>query len=67
MTPLRSPARSSAAAGVRVDVVDVGGGFPAAYPDMDPPPLGAFMAEIDAAYDRLDMPGCASGPSLGAP
>jgi ornithine decarboxylase len=23
---------------------------------MDPPPLGAFMAEIDAAYDRLNMP-----------
>jgi ornithine decarboxylase len=45
------------AAGVHVDVMDVGGGFPAAYPDMDPPPLGAFMAEIDAAYDRLDMPG----------
>lgn len=44
------------ASGVRVDVLDVGGGFPAAYPDMDPPPLGAFMAEIDAAYDRLDMP-----------
>lgn len=45
------------AAGVRVDVLDIGGGFPVAYPDMDPPPLGAFMAEIDAAYDALDMPG----------
>ena len=45
------------AANVRVDVLDVGGGFPVAYPDIDPPPLGAFMAEIDAAYDRLDMPG----------
>jgi ornithine decarboxylase len=44
------------AADVRVDVIDVGGGFPVAYPDMDPPPLGAFMAEIDAAFDRLDMP-----------
>lgn len=44
------------AAGVRVDVLDVGGGFPAAYPDIDPPPLGAFMAEIDAAVDRLEMP-----------
>jgi ornithine decarboxylase len=45
------------AAAVRVDVLDVGGGFPVAYPDIDPPPLGAFMAEIDAALDRLDMPG----------
>lgn len=44
------------ASGVHVDVLDIGGGFPAAYPDMDPPPLGAFMAEIDAAYDRLNMP-----------
>jgi ornithine decarboxylase len=45
------------AAGVRVDIIDVGGGFPVAYPDIDPPPLGAFMAEIDAAFDALDMPG----------
>jgi len=45
------------AAGVRVEVIDVGGGFPAAYPDIDPPPLGAFMAEIDAAFDRLNLPG----------
>ncbi len=44
-------------ADVRVDVIDVGGGFPVAYPDLDPPPLGAFMAEIDAAFDRLDLPG----------
>jgi ornithine decarboxylase len=44
------------ASGVRVDVLDVGGGFPVAYPEIDPPPLGAFMAEIDAAYDLLDMP-----------
>jgi ornithine decarboxylase len=44
------------AAGVAVDVIDVGGGFPVAYPDIDPPPLGAFMAEIDAAFDRLGMP-----------
>ncbi|MDE2319611.1 MAG: type III PLP-dependent enzyme [Rhodospirillales bacterium] len=45
------------AAGVRVDVLDIGGGFPVAYPDMDPPPLSAFMAEIDTAYDALQMPG----------
>jgi ornithine decarboxylase len=45
------------AAGVTVDIIDVGGGFPVAYPQIDPPPLGAFMAEIDAAYDALAMPG----------
>jgi ornithine decarboxylase len=44
-------------AGVRVDVIDVGGGFPVAYPDLEPPPLGAFMAEIEAAFERLELPG----------
>ena len=43
-------------AGVRIDVIDVGGGFPVAYPDITPPPLGAFMAEIDAAFDQLHLP-----------
>jgi ornithine decarboxylase len=45
-----------AAAGVAIDIVDVGGGFPVAYPDVEPPPLGAFLAEIDAAFERLDLP-----------
>jgi ornithine decarboxylase len=43
-------------AGVTVDVIDVGGGFPAAYPGSEPPPLGAFFAEIEAGLDRLDLP-----------
>ncbi len=43
-------------AGVPVDIIDVGGGFPVAYPDITPPPLGAFMAEIDAAFDQLQLP-----------
>jgi ornithine decarboxylase len=45
------------AAGVAIDVVDVGGGFPVAYPDQDPPPPGAFFAEIEAGFDRLELPG----------
>jgi ornithine decarboxylase len=45
------------AAGVAVEVLDVGGGFPVAYPDIDPPPLGAFLAEIEATFERLDLPG----------
>ncbi len=45
------------ASGVKVDLLDVGGGFPVAYPDMTPPPLGAFFAEIEASIDALDMPG----------
>ena len=36
----------SAEAGVRVDVLDVGGGFPVSYPDVTPPPLSAFMTAI---------------------
>ncbi len=46
-------------AGVAVDVLDVGGGFPIAYPDVEPPPLGAFFAEIEAEFERLDLPGVA--------
>ena len=45
------------AAGVRIDIVDVGGGFPVAYPDMEPVALGAFMAEIEDGVDRLGLPG----------
>ncbi|HQT47589.1 MAG TPA: type III PLP-dependent enzyme [Acidocella sp.] len=44
-------------AGVRVDIIDVGGGFPVAYPEIDPPDLSAFMAEIDGALERLNLPG----------
>ena len=47
------------AAGVRVDVLDVGGGFPVAYPGQVPPPLGAFFAEIEAGVEGLNMPGLA--------
>ena len=46
-----------AAAGVKIDVVDVGGGFPVAYPDQEPPPMGAFFAEIEAGFERLGLPG----------
>lgn len=43
------------AAGVAIDIVDVGGGFPVAYPDIEPPPLGAFISEIEDGFDRLDL------------
>jgi ornithine decarboxylase len=45
-----------AEAGVAIDIVDVGGGFPVTYPGFEPPPLGAFMAEIEAGFDRLNVP-----------
>lgn len=44
------------AAGVTIDVLDVGGGFPVSYPDVDPPPLGAFIAEIEGSVERLGLP-----------
>jgi ornithine decarboxylase len=44
------------AAGVAIDVIDVGGGFAVSYPGVTPPPLGAYMAEIEAAVERLDLP-----------
>jgi ornithine decarboxylase len=40
-------------AGVPVDIVDVGGGFPVSYPDAMPPPLGAFIDAIAAAAAAL--------------
>ena len=43
-------------AGVALEVIDVGGGFPVSYPDVEPPPLGAFLAEIDAGFERLGLP-----------
>ena len=43
-------------AGVPVEVVDVGGGFPVSYPGVRPPPLGAFFAEIEAGFEALGLP-----------
>ena len=42
-----------AAAGVVVEVVDVGGGFPVAYPGSEPPALAAFMDAIRAGAALL--------------
>jgi ornithine decarboxylase len=42
-------AATVAEAGVAVEVVDVGGGFPVSYPDSEPPPLAAYVAAIAGA------------------
>ena len=42
-------------AGVAIDIVDVGGGFPVAYPDVEPPKLGAFIAEIADGFGLLGL------------
>ncbi|WP_439597101.1 type III PLP-dependent enzyme [Falsiroseomonas sp.] len=44
-------------AGVAVEVLDVGGGFPVAYPDVVPPPLSAFMDSIATAFAEAALPG----------
>ncbi|PWS34731.1 decarboxylase [Falsiroseomonas bella] len=46
-------------AGVAVDLLDVGGGFPVAYPDVVPPPLPAFMAAIRQAVAAEGLSGLA--------
>jgi len=40
-------------AGVTVDIVDVGGGFPAVYPGMIPPPMEDYVATIKSAFDEM--------------
>ncbi|WP_066480091.1 MULTISPECIES: decarboxylase [unclassified Sphingomonas] len=42
-------------AGVTVDVVDVGGGFPSSYPGMEPPPLDRYFATIHRAFESLPI------------
>ena len=49
--------------GERPACVDVGGGFPEAYPGVEAPPLEAYMDEIRAALRRV---GLEDGPELWA-
>ena len=42
-------------AGVTVDIVDVGGGFPCAYPGLTPPPLADYIEEIKAAFEEMPV------------
>lgn len=42
-------------AAVTVDVVDVGGGFPSVYPDMEPPALEAYFETIHRAFESLPI------------
>ncbi len=39
--------------GVLVDIVDVGGGFPARYPDMEPEAMSRFVEEIEARFETF--------------
>ena len=49
---LRTMSQHIVHAGVVADVIDVGGGFPSAYPGMEPPPLADYMDEIREAFEH---------------
>jgi ornithine decarboxylase len=42
-------------AAVTVDVIDVGGGFPSVYPDMEPPALERYFEVIGRAFESLPI------------
>ena len=54
-TALRGVGEVIRAAGVMLDIVDVGGGFPALYADMTPPPLDAYMDEIKVGLSEIPI------------
>ncbi|OQW64094.1 MAG: decarboxylase [Proteobacteria bacterium HN_bin10] len=45
--------RAIVEAGVLVDIVDVGGGFPAIYPGMTPPPMIDYLKAIKTGFDEM--------------
>lgn len=42
-------------AGVVIDMIDVGGGFPSSYPGMEPPPLEDYFAIIHRHFEALPI------------
>jgi ornithine decarboxylase len=40
-------------AGIVADVVDVGGGFPAIYPGMEPPEMAAYVSAIRDTFEQM--------------
>ena len=54
-TRWRRFASSSSRAGVVVDGIDVGGGFPSCYADSHPVPLRSYMDVLSAAFERLPV------------
>jgi ornithine decarboxylase len=45
--------RAIVKAGVVADIVDVGGGFPAIYPGMTPPPMMDYIKAIKTSFDEM--------------
>src|SRR6185503_8203744 len=56
VTALEEVAKLIGRAGVMVDRLDVGGGFPSIYVDTAPAPLSSFMHAITEAVERLPVP-----------
>ena len=52
---LESVGRLIVEAGVVVDIIDVGGGFPSRYADRGPAPLEAFIEAIRKGYEKLTI------------
>jgi ornithine decarboxylase len=52
-TALADANRAIVKAGVVADIVDVGGGFPAIYPGMTPPPMGEYMRAIREGFEEM--------------
>ena len=48
--------RVIAEAGVAIDGIDVGGGFPVSYPDVTPPALGLYFEAIERGFAKLGLP-----------
>ncbi len=42
-------------AAVTIDIVDVGGGFPSAYPGMSPPDLSLYVDVIDECFEEMPV------------
>ena len=70
--PIRQGARimtELAADGIRLEMLDLGGGFPVRY-DADPPPLAEYAAVISRAAAQLPYPvqlACEPGRAIAAP
>jgi ornithine decarboxylase len=41
---------------VKIDIIDVGGGFPGSYIESIPPPLNEFHDAIKRGFDKLNLP-----------
>jgi ornithine decarboxylase len=50
---LRNVSQQIIRAATLVDIIDVGGGFPARYPGMEPPSLETYIEEISIAFDKM--------------